>query len=193
MKVNICKWLSLFAIGVMMLVVAGCAPSTKSPVFAPSPVYVSLSTPYKLQPISNEMSRREFYVVTGQHKDEAFSFQLAVNIGDGVMTVIGLTPVGQDLFSISYDGAQVRYKALFDALPIRPTYLLADLQFLLCDMATIQAGFWQPGVVVEQLDGMRLIRDRQRELVRIEWDPVSGDMMLEQMIHHYTYTFKRVS
>lgn len=100
---------------ITVAVLAGCAP--------PRP----LLSPLAPQTLGQSVTARQ--QVTIRFADNVRRLQVALKVAPDDLTLIGLTAVGQRLFTLSWNGQQAELHSSIDSIAdIDPTRILADLQ-----------------------------------------------------------------
>lgn len=94
-----------------------------------------------------------------------------VSVKDGAMSVIGLNAVGVRLFTIDYDGKQMRVEKSFAAPDaITPDRLIADLQLVYWPLPALQGALQGAGFKVsEPAPGTRRLRDGDRLIAEVHF------------------------
>lgn len=81
--------------------------------------------------ISTELLTRDFLArqqLAGKFGDREFKFEAVLQLRDGTLTVLGLTPFGTKAFVLEQTGTEVRFEPLIDReLPFPPEYMLQDI------------------------------------------------------------------
>lgn len=71
------------------------------------------------------MARQE---LEGEFNGETFKFSAVLQVKGGVLTVLGLTPMGTKAFILEQEGTEVRFTALIDRqMPFPPEFVLQDV------------------------------------------------------------------
>ncbi len=66
--------------------------------------------------------------LSGRHGEHEFRFEAVLQLRDGVLTVLGLTPFGSKAFVLTQRGTEVEFEAYIDReLPFPPDYILQDI------------------------------------------------------------------
>ncbi len=66
--------------------------------------------------------------LSGSFEDRKFQFEAVLQLHDGKLTVLGLTPFGTKAFVLEQTGTEVRFTALIDReIPFPPEYMLQDI------------------------------------------------------------------
>ena len=163
---------------------AGCAaPRVASPVAA---------LPARpLAPPVAAGERAVSQVVRGAVGAREMMFNCVVSVRDGVMSVVGLNPLGVRLFTIRYDGAQVSVDKSF-AVPdaLTPDRLLADLQLVYWPLKPLQETLRPAGYeLTEPTAGTRSLRRGDRLVAEAHYattDAWSGRAWLVNLEHGYS-------
>lgn len=103
-------------------------------------------------------------VVRGAFGTRETTLSCVVSVKDGVMSVVGLNALGVRMFTISYDGRNLRSDKSF-AVPdaITPDRLLADLQFVYWPLPALREVLEPAGFAIgEPAPGTRRLRRGDR-------------------------------
>lgn len=66
--------------------------------------------------------------LSGRHGEQDFRFEAVMQLREGVLTVLGLTPFGSKAFVLTQRGSEVEFQAFVDReLPFPPEYILQDI------------------------------------------------------------------
>lgn len=81
--------------------------------------------------ISTEAMTRDFIArqqLSGRFGEREFKFEAVLQLRNGTLTVLGLTPFGTKAFVLAQTGTEVRFEALIDReMPFPPEYMLQDI------------------------------------------------------------------
>jgi hypothetical protein len=81
--------------------------------------------------ISTEAMTGEFLArqkLTGKFGDREFRFEAMIQLRDGTLTVLGLTPMGTKAFVLQQTGTEVEFRPLINReIPFPPEYMLQDI------------------------------------------------------------------
>lgn len=107
-------WPGIIAV-IAVTALAGCAP--------PRPLLAPLAP----QTLGQSVSARQ--QVTIRFADNVHSLQVALKVAPDDLTLVGLTAVGQRLFTLSWNGQQAElHSSIHSIADIDPARILADLQ-----------------------------------------------------------------
>ena len=91
----------------------------------------SQSPGYPGELISTADMQRDFIArqqLSGRFGEREFKFEAVLQLRDGTLTVLGLTPFGTKAFVLEQTGTEVRFEALIDReMPFPPEYMLQDI------------------------------------------------------------------
>jgi hypothetical protein len=91
----------------------------------------SPETGYPGELISTEDMSRDFLArqqLSGKFQDRDFKFEAVLQLRNGTLTVLGLTPFGTKAFVLEQTGTEVSFKPLIDReIPFPPEYMLQDI------------------------------------------------------------------
>jgi hypothetical protein len=100
----------------------GSDPATTNPEGPPG---------YPGELISTEAMTRDFIArqqLSGKFGEREFKFDAVLQLRDGTLTVLGLTPFGTKAFVLEQTGTEVRFEPLIDReIPFPPEYMLQDI------------------------------------------------------------------
>ncbi|MFO7562547.1 MAG: DUF3261 domain-containing protein [Enhygromyxa sp.] len=92
---------------------------------------VAIESEYPGELISTEVMTRDFLArqqLSGRFGEREFKFEAVLQLRDGTLTVLGLTPFGTKAFVLEQTGTEVSFKPLIDReLPFPPEYMLQDI------------------------------------------------------------------
>jgi hypothetical protein len=116
-----------------------------------------------LAPASFGRSAQFEQLLHAAHGAQDASLLCMVTITPQQITVLGLTAMGQRVFTLSYDGSELRAeRSSFAPERIQPQRILADIQLALWPLAALQAATadsdWQ---IVEPRPGLRRLLRQQ--------------------------------
>lgn len=81
--------------------------------------------------ISTEAMTRDFLArqqLSGKFGEREFKFEAVLQLRNGTLTVLGLTPFGTKAFVLEQTGTEVSFKPLIDReIPFPPEYMLQDI------------------------------------------------------------------
>jgi len=118
--------IQLAQFALVLFVLAGCA--TPRPWLAP------------LAPATLGTSIQARQEVTATRGDTINSLQVALKVNADTLTMIGLTPLGQRLFTLVWDGQQANVTTHIDNLRgLDPYWILAELQMTYWPLAPLRA------------------------------------------------------
>lgn len=139
-----------------LLVLGGCAGLFP----APPPVAVAAPSFPLLSPASYGRSASFEQLLYAAHGDQEASLQCLVTISPERIVVIGLTAMGQRVFSLDYDGSTLRAeRSAFAPDRVQPQRILADLQFALWPLPALETALaGSPWRVSEPRPGLRRLR-----------------------------------
>ena len=66
-------------------------------------------------------------VIAAEYEDRSFSFEAHLESRPGKITIVALGPIGGALFSISYDGVELRASGSVEAQVVNAEFVLADV------------------------------------------------------------------
>jgi hypothetical protein len=130
-------------------------------------------------------------VVRAAYGAREMTFNCAITVKDGSMTVVGLNSLGLRLFTIRYDGRAVQSETA-PAMqgPFMPERLLADLQLVFWPLASLEAPMsaagWQ---VSEPASGTRRLRHGDQLIAEAHYsseDAWTGRSWLVNFEHGYS-------
>lgn len=105
-------------------------------------------------------ARSASQVVRGAFGEREVTLQCAVQVQGNTLTVIGVSAMGQRVFTLSYDGDKLTAEASpFVPSGFAPERLLADLELALWPLKSLQAAYaGTPWAVTEPYAGDRRLR-----------------------------------
>lgn len=143
------------------LMLAGVAASMLS-ACASTFVQATGDAPPLLSPASLGATVQAQQVLHAAYGKDEHSLQCVVSDDTKTLSLICLTATGQRLFTLDYDGANLKaWRAPYAPDRIDPAHIIADLQLAFWPLAPLQAA-WQPRgyEIVEPRPGLRrMIRD----------------------------------
>src|SRR5699024_5324758 len=132
------------AITLACVLATGCAP--------PPPL---LSPPLAPQTLGQSVTVRQ--QVTVRRGDQTRSMQVAMQVAPTQLTMIGLTAVGQRLFTLSWNGQQSTLDSRISSIDsLDPTRVLADLQLAYWPLDTLRAAL-PDNLRLEQFGSARML------------------------------------
>lgn len=177
----------LVTILVLLLTLAGCA-STQVVKLEKQAVELGAGLNFKLlEPSSygKPLSLTQVAEITANQEQHELIFVLQIQANE--MTVIGLLPNGVRIFSIYYDGHQIRSEGFSGLLEkLDPKYLIADIQISLWPLKTLkqqwlsrQVCYLRQQCLISEstlaIDGSRLrtIMIGDKKLVSVQFSPTA--------------------
>jgi hypothetical protein len=116
--------------------------------------------------------------LTGEFQDQEFRFEAVMQLREGVLTVIGLTPFGSKAFVLVQTGTDVDFQLLMDRpLPFPPEYMLQDIHRTWFWHTRLP---WKDGAPAEDVPEVEVEGERIREqwsggaLVRRTFERLDG-------------------
>ena len=138
---------------------------------ASAPRGTTTSPPRPLAPPAAAGEQAVSQVVRAGADSRELTLSCVVSVKDGVMSVVGLNTIGVRLFTMTYDGTQVRVEkssGIPDA--ITPDRLLADLQLVYWPMPQLRDTLLPAGFEVsEPAPGTRKLRYRGRLVAEVHY------------------------
>ncbi|WP_299693915.1 DUF3261 domain-containing protein [Hydrocarboniphaga sp.] len=144
-----------------------------------------------LSPAALDTVHRSRQIVHAAFGEREAALQCVLDIDAARITVIGLNPTGQRLFSLVSDssGNKLEQSPLI-AAPIPPERFLADLQLVYWPLAAWQAATTGSGwVVSEPVPGTRRLKYRERLIAEVHYagsDPWRGRFWLSNFQFGYS-------
>lgn len=112
----------------------GCNPplTAKRTVTRVGEVELAKDAPFQILPLSvSDMSGSFNQTVTGVFDDQRQTFLSQVEIGPEKMTMVGLATFGARIYTLNYEGAQLRFATIPQlSSKLQPENLLADFQLV---------------------------------------------------------------
>jgi hypothetical protein len=132
-------------------------------------------------------------VVRGVYGDRTITLQGALTLENNVLTLIGLTTLGQRAYTIRFDGDQVTTeRAPFVPASIEPERLLADVQLAYWPLESLRTRWAAAGLEVsEPHPGTRRVRRGDRLIAEVHYaspDPWQGRLWLANFEFDYSLT-----
>jgi len=130
-------------------------------------------------------------VVRGAFGSREFTFNCAVTVKDGAMTLVGTNSLGLRLFTVRYDGKTVQSE-MAPAVQgsLLPERLLADLQLVFWPASTLEEPLRQAGWQLTQpATGIRRLRHGEELIAEAHYssaDPWSGRSWLVNFEFNYS-------
>lgn len=116
--------------------------------------------------------------LSGSFGDKQFRFEAVLQMRDGTLTVLGLTPFGTKAFLLEQRGTKVEFKALIDReIPFPPEYMLQDIHRTWFWHARLPWGASPPSEdpAVAEVDGERVTEQWSANgLVRRSFERLDG-------------------
>lgn len=129
---------------VAVLAMAGCVK--------PPPL---LTPPLPPQTLGDSITARQ--QVTIRFDGSERSMQVALKVAPDELTLIGLTAIGQRLFTLSWDGRQAQLSSTLDSIAaIDPQRILADLQLAYWPLPALRAAL-PNSIHLQQMGTTRLL------------------------------------
>jgi hypothetical protein len=82
-------------------------------------------------------------LLVADYDGRSYSFQAQLEVRPGMITIVAVTLLGGTLFSLTYDGTDLRAEGLLDAQGLQAKYVLAD----------VLLSYWNSEWVHDQLQG----------------------------------------
>jgi len=82
-------------------------------------------------------------LLVAEYGMQTYSFQAQIESRPGMITIVAVTLLGGTLFSITYDGVDLKTEGVLDAQHLEAKYVLAD----------VLLSFWEPAWVRDHLQG----------------------------------------
>lgn len=173
------RWL---AITVVCALAAGCAAA---PTAGPAPATLPL-----LPPASLQASRSVEQILHAAYGAGDATLQCVVEVTPQRLQVVGLTALGQRVFTLVQDGAGVSAEAsAYAPAFIDPHRIVADMQLAYWPLAALQSAA-PPGVrVSEPRDGVRRLERDGRLVAEVHFadaDPWNGRLWLANFEFGYS-------
>lgn len=143
-----------------------------------------------LAPATLGSTRSVEQILHAAYGEREATLQCIVQIDGAHLRVVGVTALGQRVFTIEHDGTSIRAeRSPFAPEQLRPEAILADIQLAYWPLAVLQAAA-PPGTrVVEPRAGQRrLLRDGAliAEVHYADADPWNGRLWLVNAEHGYS-------
>lgn len=175
-----------------LLLASLCALAACAPLRAPGAARSADAVPTLAAP-SSAPPRAALQLVRAAYGDRSFSLQCAVSVTAQKLTVIGLTGVGQRMFTLDWQDGEVQLtRSPLAPNELDPRRLLADLQLVLWPLASIAPLWAQAGLVVtEPFEGVRRVQRGVELVAEVHYasdDPWHGRVWLVNFVDDYTLT-----
>lgn len=84
---------------------------------------------YLVLPAAHELSEsfNATQAIAAEYEDHAYSFEAHIEARPGMLTIVALNALGGPLFSITYDGVELRAQGAAEAQLVNAEYVLADV------------------------------------------------------------------
>jgi hypothetical protein len=134
-------------------------------------------------------------VIAAQYADRSFSFEAHLESRPGKITIVALGALGGALFSISYDGVELRASGSVETQVINAEYVLADVLLAHWDVDWLNQHLQGASIEAAE-DGESRFLSRQDELVvDINYDtsdPWGGKATLTHLERGYVLDIRTV-
>lgn len=170
---------------------AGCVTPT-SPGASRSSTVSAPALPALAAP-SSAPPRVALQLVRAAYGERSLSIQCAVSVTAETLTVIGLTGVGQRMFTLSWDGERTELtKSPLVPANLDPARLLTDLQLVLWPLESVAPLWARAGLTVtEPFAGVRRVLRGAQLVAEVHYashDPWHGRVWLVNFVEDYTLT-----
>jgi len=148
--------------------------------------------PPLLTPATLGRSVQTLQIVHVAFKEREAALQCVLTVADGHISVLGLSALGQRLFTLSYDGGNAMQVQRSPMLPeqVSPERMLADLQLAYWPLSALQDAYrgstWR---VSEPRLGTRRLRQGEELVAEVHYaaaDPWAGPLWLSNFRHGYS-------
>lgn len=122
---------------------------------------------------------------------QIWQMQGALEVTPHSVRMVGLTPFGQRLITLVWDGQQLQQeRAAYLPQTVQGERILSDVQLMYWPAPALRAVL-PPGWRVEQEGGVRRVFDAERSLIKISCatpDPWQGRCVFEHLVYGYRLT-----
>ncbi|MEQ1439709.1 DUF3261 domain-containing protein [Fontimonas sp. SYSU GA230001] len=143
-----------------------------------------------LPPSSLGAARRAEQVLYAAYAEREAALHCILDVNAERLRVIGLTALGQRVFTLEQDAAGVRVeRAPFAPGELQPQDILADIQLAYWPLATLQAALPQGVRLTEPRAGLRRLYRGPRLVAEVHQatdDPWNGRLWLVNLEHGYS-------
>lgn len=110
------------------------------------------------------------HFVKATYNDKTHAFRLASTFTPNKIEIHALAAMGQEIFSMIYDGEQATVKTIIKLKKMKPEYLLFDLQLIYWPKAQIQQSLSGTSLTIKDTLNKRTIFSDNKAIIEISYD-----------------------
>jgi len=152
---------------------------------------------YLLLPRASELTEsfNATQAIVAEYEDRSYSFEAHIEVRPGSITIVGLNALGGALFSISFDGMELRASGAVEAQVNNAEYVLADVLLAHWDPAWLSDRLDGASIEVSQSSSDRFISRQDELIIGISYesaDPWGGKATLTHLERGYVLNIRTV-
>ncbi|MDH5720281.1 MAG: DUF3261 domain-containing protein [Spirochaetia bacterium] len=134
---------------------------------------------------------------TGNYQDKVFSFHCHLEIDSTQLTVIGLSAIGNKIFTLKQTDKNIEFDmGPMVRTPFRPEYFLMDFQLTYLPLSVLESIFDNTEIRFEEIKNTGLTRniyDKEELIVKIKYegqDKWNSNLRFENLKRNYSFTIE---
>ena len=135
-------------------------------------------------------------LLVAEYGDKSYSFQAQFESRPGMITIVAVTLLGGTLFSVTYDGTELKTEGFLDAQGLEAKYVLADVLLSFWDSAWLREQLQGAILEVSELDNTRRVSRGNETVIVVSYDsndPWSGRIQFRNLERGYSLDIRTVS